>query len=77
MLELNIKLYGNLKAYAPGHTTQFEMRVEPGACFEDVLKVFAIPHNRFVALINGRRPGKEDTFADGDTLVLLPEISGG
>ncbi|MCF6248478.1 MAG: MoaD/ThiS family protein [Desulfobacula sp.] len=77
MLQINIKLYGELKTYTPGDHTEFKMMIEPGACLEDILKAIAIPHDRFVTLINGRRWKKTDKFVQGDTLVFLPEISGG
>jgi molybdopterin converting factor small subunit len=39
--------------------------------------MLAIPKGRHVSLINGRRSSTDATVADGDTLVLLPPISGG
>ena len=74
---INVKLYGELKIYAPGEKNQFEMIIAPGATLEDVFRIFSIPNNRYVSLVNGRRIYKESCLNEGDTLVLFPEISGG
>jgi molybdopterin converting factor small subunit len=76
-MKIFVKLYGVLMRYAPGGRPQFSLRVEPGATLEDIHRVLAIPEGRHVTLINGRRSGPDASVADGDTLVLLPPISGG
>lgn len=66
-----------MKAYAPGDRSQFTLRLEPGATLGDVHTMLAVPDDRHVALINGRRSGRDASLAEGDTLVLMPIISGG
>jgi molybdopterin converting factor small subunit len=39
--------------------------------------MLAIPEGQHVSLINGRRSSTDAPVADGDTLVLMPPISGG
>ncbi|WP_363320951.1 MoaD/ThiS family protein [Desulfobacula sp.] len=76
-MHINIKLYGAMKKYAPGDTTQFELIIESGASLKDILRLFSIPEKGYVFLVNGRRIDKTSCFNEGDTLVLFPEISGG
>ena len=76
-MQIFIKLYGDLKRYAPGDESQFTLRLEPGATLEDIHRMLAIPEGHLTALINGRRSGTDATVSDGDTLVLMPSISGG
>jgi molybdopterin converting factor small subunit len=74
---INVTLYGDLKTHAPGDKNQFEMIIDPGATLEDIFKLFAIPEENCVSLINGRRVNKEVHFKEKDTLVLFPQICGG
>ena len=74
---INVKLYGDLKIYAPGEKNQFEIIIDPGATLEDVIRVFSIPNDRYVSFVNGRRINKGSGLNEGDTLVLFPEVSGG
>ena len=76
-MQIFVKLYGELKRHAPGDQSQFALRLEPGTCLEDIQRLLAVPGDRHIALINGRRSTADATFDDGDTLVLLPLISGG
>lgn len=75
-MRINVKLYGDLKRYSPCNKSNFILRLETGATLEDVQKLLSIPDHH-VSLINGRRVGIDAMFAYGDTLVLMPPISGG
>jgi molybdopterin converting factor small subunit len=74
---INIKLYGDMKKYAPGDQNEFELLIDPGATFQDILNQFSIQGKGYVSLVNGRRIDQTYRFNDKDTLVLFPEISGG
>lgn len=76
-MRIKVKLYGDLKIYAPGDSNQFELIIDPGATFEDILKNLSISKDDYVSLVNGRRINKQSCFNEGDILVLFPEISGG
>jgi molybdopterin converting factor small subunit len=76
-MRIFVQLYGGLKDHAPGGQTQFALRLEPGATLEEITRLLALPGGRHTALINGRRSGPDAPLADGDTLVLMPPISGG
>lgn len=76
-VRINIKLYGDLKRHAPNADTDFPLSIDTGTTLGDVLKMLSVPEGRHVALINGRRSNPDTSFSEGDTLVLMPLISGG
>ena len=76
-MHIFVKLYGDLKNYAPGSQPHFTLRIAPGVTLLDVHRMLSIPKGDHVSLINGRRSSLDATISDGDTLVLLPSITGG
>ena len=76
-IEINVRLYGALKKYAPGDQTDFMLVLERGTTLGDVLGMLSIPEDAHVALVNGRRTANDDQFESGVTLVLFPPVSGG
>jgi molybdopterin converting factor small subunit len=76
-MQVFVKIYGDLKRHAPGGRSHFTMRLDPGATLEDIQRRLSLPADRHTALVNGRRAGPDVAVSDGDTLVLLPLISGG
>ncbi len=76
-MKINIKLYGDLKQYAPGDSNQFDLVIKPGATFKDISDLLAIPKTDYVFLVNGKRIDSAFCFNEQDTLVLFPEVSGG
>lgn len=77
MMQIFVQLYGDLKRYAPGDHSKFELMLDPGATLGDVHRMLAIPEEGHVSLINGRRSEKNARFEAEDVLVLFPAISGG
>jgi molybdopterin converting factor small subunit len=76
-MQIDVKLYGDLKKFAPGGRTNFVLTLNSGATLGDVLKMVSIPMDRCVSLINGRRATTDAVIAESDILVLFPPISGG
>ena len=76
-MQIDVKLYGDLKKFAPGGQTDFVLTLNSGATLGDVLKMVSIPMDRCVSLINGRRATIAAPIEDGDLLVLFPPVSGG
>jgi len=74
---VKVKLYGDLKKYAPGDHNQFSMSLEPGATLGCVCRMLSMQKGDHVSLINGRRSEQDEKLADRDTLVFIPQISGG
>ena len=76
-MRVDVKLYGDLKKYAPADRNEFPMSLGPGATVGCVYDLLCMQTADSVSLINGRRSDRDDTLADGDTLVFMPHISGG
>jgi molybdopterin converting factor small subunit len=76
-MQIDVKLYGDLKKFAPDRQTNFLLTLNSGATLGQVLRMLSIPMERCVSLINGRRATTDAVIADGDILVLFPPISGG
>ena len=75
--QIEVRLYGDLKKYAPGDQTTFVLTLDPGATLADVLAVLEVPEGIHVSLINGRRVPENTPLKSGDVLVLFPIVSGG
>ena len=76
-MQIEVKIYGDVKRYAPGEQTRFHLTLKPGATLEDALCELAIPGDRCTALLNGRRADDDVQLKDGDILVFIPFLSGG
>ncbi len=76
-MRIDIKLYGDLKKYAPTGPSQFSMTVPPGTTLADIHALLAIPGDLCISLINGRRADREIRLEEGDTIVLMPPLAGG
>jgi molybdopterin converting factor small subunit len=76
-MQIFVTLYGDMKRHAPGDQPHFALNLDPGATLKDIHRMLAIPEGHHVSLINGRRSDREVKLADGDTLVFMPQISGG
>ncbi len=76
-MKISIKLYGDFKKYAVDGKTQFELTVDTGSTFQDILTILSISEKGYMSLVNGRRIDREFCFSERDVLVLFPEITGG
>ena len=77
-MQITVKLFANLRTYAPGDKNVFTITVDPETTINSLLKQLKIPAGvDRVILVNGRRGKEEGTFSDGDTLTLFPPMTGG
>ncbi len=77
-MEVNVKLYSEMKRFAPGKQTDFWLTFASGATVGDVLKRLKIPSTiQRVVLLNGKRTNELTILDEQSTLVLFPPISGG
>ncbi len=77
-MEVNVKLYSELKRFAPGGSNIFTLALPPGAAVRDLLKILQIPGEvpRFI-VVNGRRCDDNVPLSAGDTIVLFTPVDGG
>ena len=77
MIEIQIKLYGGMRQYAPGADSQFSLPLAPGTCLGEVIESLALPSQGYTLLVNGQRQPVTYQVNHKDTLVLFPEVCGG
>lgn len=75
-MPITLVLHGEMRQYSGGRRT---ITVAPGpATVADLLRASAIPLGESAALIvNGEQRDADAAVADGDTVEVLPAISGG
>ena len=77
-MQITVKLFANLRKYAPGDNNVFTIAVDPETTINSLLKQLKVPAGvDRVILINGRRRKEETILFDGDTLTLFPPMTGG
>ncbi|UCF83456.1 MAG: MoaD/ThiS family protein [Desulfobacteraceae bacterium] len=73
-----IRLFANLKKYAPGGDSNFNLELGSGATVGRLLESLDVPAPvKAVILVNGRHAKEETQLADGDTVILFPPMAGG
>jgi sulfur carrier protein ThiS len=53
------------------------LKIEAGTTLGDIQRMLAVADDPHIALVNGQRSTSSATLGDGDTLVIMPFISGG
>jgi molybdopterin converting factor small subunit len=77
-MEVQVKLYSEMRQYAPGKETDFELALVPGATVGHVFARLKIPSTiQRVVLLNGKRANESTILEERSTLVLFSPISGG
>lgn len=77
---IHVRLHTALQQVsAAGRTGQLEFDLPPGACVRDVMhRLNMVAGDEALLLVlNHRTAGLDTTLVDGDTLDLIPAISGG
>ena len=78
-MQVAIKLYGELKRYAPGGINEFTMEYPFGTTVNTLLASLGIgaAEPRFVLVDGMLWQDEEASLADGCTVVIFPPVSGG
>jgi molybdopterin converting factor small subunit len=77
-VEVIVKLYSELRGYAPDDRTVFPIQLPNDASVGDVMRRLGIPPAvPRTVLINGRRVDDLAPLSAGDEIVLMPPIEGG
>ena len=70
-IQVEVKLYGDLRKFAPGESSQFELTSILGATLGDIVDLYAIPRDTYLSLIYGLRANRNTILNAGDILVLF------
>jgi molybdopterin converting factor small subunit len=77
-MKVSVRLFANLREYAPDGTGDFEMDLAVGAPLKTIFETLAIPDQvQTVALVNGRRADPDTRLNPGDSITLFPPMEGG
>ena len=77
-MRIRIRLFANLRQYAPGDDSNFHLELGSGTTVGLLLERLHIPAPvKAVILVNGYHAKEENQLADGDTVILFPPMAGG
>ena len=77
-MKVHVDLYVNLKKYAPGGNSSFDVQLESGATVKTVLENLKIPAGeKAIVLVNGRNADESNPLKEKDIITLYSPISGG
>jgi molybdopterin synthase sulfur carrier subunit len=77
-MQVEVRLYANLRKYAPGRDPVLLMELAEGALVSDLLRTLRIGEDVEVVLLVNGRPGKrEGALREGDRIVMFPPVAGG
>lgn len=77
-MRVHVKLFANLRVYAPNKNPSFAMTLDDGATVEEVVKKLGIPSEiPRLTLINGMHVRGNQSLKEDDTVSMFPPIAGG
>jgi len=77
-MDVVVKLFNQLRAYAPGRRFVFSVQLPRGAAVDDLLEALEVPSTLArTMLLNGRRIDEKALLSPGDEVVLMSPIEGG
>lgn len=78
MLEVKVKLYGELEKYSPNHKEKFSIQLPPGTLIKELMDHLKIPAHQVMLIIkNGIKAKEDDLLKNGDDVIFLPIVGGG
>lgn len=77
-MEVNLKLFNQLRCYAPGNQSAFSIQLPSDATVGELLKRLKIlPTVQKTILVNGRRVDEDTLLSAGDEIVMMSPVEGG
>lgn len=78
MIEVKVKLYGELEKYSPSQNNKFSMQLPLGIHLKELMEFLKIPAHQIMLIIkNGVKATEDDFLNDGDEIIFLPVVGGG
>ena len=75
---IKLKMLGSLQDFLPDRKLPYSAEVEEGATVGEVFDSLGMPHDRpRIILVNSSRARVDYILEDGDTLVVIPTLTGG
>ncbi len=77
-MDVQVKLYGLFKKYAPEERQEFQLKLPPNSNVKKLLKILKIPFEQErTLLVNGQLAGLERRLESEDIIVIFSPMSGG
>lgn len=77
-MHVTVKLFNQLRRYAPTSGPAFSLQLPDGASVDDLLTKLKIPlTEQRTILVNGRRVNEDALVEPDDVVVLMSPIEGG
>ena len=77
-IEIRVRVHGHLVWYLPGKRERLQVTMQTGATVGDILETLEVPAAEILAIsVGGRRVQLDCGLQDGDTVELIPVLSGG
>ncbi|MGB9700550.1 MAG: MoaD/ThiS family protein [Thermodesulfobacteriota bacterium] len=78
MMEVKVKLYGELEKYGPNQKEKFSVQLPPGTQIKELMDYLKIPAHQVMLIIkNGIKAKEDDLLKNGDDIIFLPIVGGG
>ncbi len=77
-MRITLKLYGNLKQYAPGKAESAQVEIGDGTTIRGLLERLGVPDKRvWMSAINDKVFDDSSELHDGDVLEVFEPVGGG
>ena len=76
-MQVRVKMWGNLRRFAPEGVGEADMQVADGATIADLMAKLGAEHEVFAASLNGRVVSLSTPLSPNDRVFLFDHIIGG
>ncbi len=76
-MNIQLKLWGNLRRFAPKGVAAVELEVPDRATIDDVINAIGAEHEVFAAAVNGKAVTFSTRLAPNDRVFLFDHLHGG
>jgi sulfur carrier protein ThiS len=77
MMDVKVRVWGNLRRFLPDGEGTASVRVPDGATVEELAKQLEVQHDLWAAAINGRVVPLSAPLSPGDEVFLFDHLHGG
>jgi sulfur carrier protein ThiS len=76
-MQIRVKMWGNLRRFAPDGVSETDMQVADDATIADLMATMGAEHEVFAASVNGKVVSLSTPLSPNDRVLLFDHIIGG
>lgn len=76
-MQIRVKMWGNLRRFAPDGVSETDMQVADDATIADLMATMGAEHEVFAASVNGKVVSLSTPLSPNDRVFLFDHIIGG